>query len=95
MTVSVLDEAQRPVWCVSSSTVLNPNRNRVASETYDGEQFSLWSEDPDGKLKMTLVWMQDLQLYFLIGLHIWIRWEKLNTRVQEAVQDKFGCTSDL
>lgn len=76
MTVSVLDAAQRPVWCISSSVSLVLGRSNVVCETYDGEQFVLWYNGPDGKLKMTLVWMQDLEMYFLINLHIWIRVEK-------------------
>ncbi|KAI5623693.1 F-box protein 15 [Silurus asotus] len=78
MTVSVLDTSQRPVWCICSSSALLLNRSRRLNETYDGEQFTLRYRDSDGKLNMTLVCMQDLQLYFLIGLHIWIRAEKVN-----------------
>ncbi|XP_026790487.3 F-box only protein 15 [Pangasianodon hypophthalmus] len=88
MTVSVLDEAQRPVWCISSSAALILNHSHVC-ESYDGEQFALRYDDSDGRLRMTLVWMQDLQLYFLISLHIWIRVEKVNARFHKAVQDKF------
>lgn len=79
MTVSVLDEAHRPVWCVSSSTALLLNYSHMVQETYDGDQLVMRYDNKDGKLKMSLVWMQDLQLYFLIGLHIWIRMEKVNT----------------
>ncbi|XP_058270026.1 F-box only protein 15 [Hemibagrus wyckioides] len=89
MTVSVLDEAQRPVWCISSSAALFLRHSRVVCETYDGEQLALSYDDTDGKLKMTLVWMQDLQLYFLIGLHIWISVEKMNTHFHKVVQDHF------
>ncbi|KAK3531436.1 hypothetical protein QTP70_020517, partial [Hemibagrus guttatus] len=89
MTVSVLDEAQRPVWCISSSAALFLRHSSVVCETYDGEQVALGYDDTDGKLKMTLVWMQDLQLYFLIGLHIWISVEKMNTRFHKAIQDHF------
>lgn len=89
VTVSVLDEAQRPVWCISSSAALHHSHSPAVSETYDGQQFSLWFEDTNGKLKMTLVWMQELQLHVLISLHIWIRMEKLNPSFHKAVLDKF------
>ncbi|XP_027006620.2 F-box only protein 15 isoform X2 [Tachysurus fulvidraco] len=89
MTVSVLDEALRPVWCISSSAAVLPGHSRVVSETYNGEQLALRYDDPDGKLKMTLVWMQDLQLYFLVSLNIQIRVRKVNTRFHKAVKDQF------
>ncbi|KAF4086387.1 hypothetical protein AMELA_G00105150 [Ameiurus melas] len=75
MTVSVLDAAQRPVWCISSSASLVLSCSNMVCETYD-EQFVLWYNGADGKLKMTLVRMQDVEMYFLIDLHIWIRVEK-------------------
>lgn len=83
VTMSVLDEAQRPVWCISSSAALTQNHSHAPNETYDGEHFSLWCNGPDGKLKLTLVWMQDLQLYFVISLRIWIRVEKFSSRIHE------------
>lgn len=89
MTVSVLNEAQRLVWCISSSAALSPKHSHVVCKTYDGEQSVLWYGDTDGKLKMTLVWMQDLQMYFLIGLHICIRMKKVNAHFHKAVQDTF------
>lgn len=89
MTVSVLNEAQTPVWCISSCAALSPKHSHVVCKTYDGEQFVLWYGDTDGKLKMTLVWMQDLQMYFLIGLHIWIHAKRVKPRLHKALHNKF------
>ncbi|XP_053363461.1 F-box only protein 15 [Clarias gariepinus] len=80
MTVSVLDEARKPVWCISTSAAIVPHRFNAMCDNYEGEQFVLWCEDAHGKLKMILVWMQDLHVYCIISLHIWIREENVNTK---------------
>uniref|UniRef100_A0A673HA91 F-box only protein 15-like n=1 Tax=Sinocyclocheilus rhinocerous TaxID=307959 RepID=A0A673HA91_9TELE len=67
MTLTVLDEAQRPFWCVSS-TVKMYSRQRVLDLEYEGEQFIVLYEDAEGKVKMTFVWMKEFQHYFLVQL---------------------------
>lgn len=67
MTLTVLDEAQRPFWCVSSPVKMC-NRLRVVDLEYAGEQFIILYEDVEGKVKMTFVWMEDLQQCFLVQL---------------------------
>jgi len=67
MTLTVLDEAQRPFWCVGSPVKMS-NKLRVVDLEYAGEQFVIKYEDVDGKVKMTFVWMEDLQQCFLVQL---------------------------
>ncbi|XP_050989026.1 F-box only protein 15 [Labeo rohita] len=67
MTLTVLDEAQRPFWCVSS-TVKMYSRQRVLDLEYEGEQFIILYGDGEGKVKMTFVWMEEFQHYFLVQL---------------------------
>ncbi|XP_052405366.1 F-box only protein 15 [Carassius gibelio] len=67
MTLTVLDEAQRPFWC-ASSTVKMYSRQRVLELEYEGEQFIVLYEDAEGKVKMTFVWMEEVQHYFLVQL---------------------------
>ncbi|XP_062868744.1 F-box only protein 15-like isoform X2 [Trichomycterus rosablanca] len=87
MTVSVLDEAQRPVWCISSPAGLVLPFSHVTSESHDEEQFVLRYDDDDGKVRVKLMWMQDLQLYFLDGLHIWIRLTRVNAHYRRIRTD--------
>lgn len=82
ITVSVLDEAQRPVWCISSAVPLLPGRSSEVCEIYDSEQSTLRFHNANGKLRVNLVWMPDLQLYFLINLTIRIRVGKVATHPQ-------------
>ncbi|KAK9979527.1 hypothetical protein ABG768_012953 [Culter alburnus] len=67
MTLTVLDEAQRPFWCVSSPVKMS-NKFRAVDLEYEGEQFIIVYEDVEGKVKMTFVWMEMLQQYFLVQL---------------------------
>lgn len=67
MTLTVLDEAQRPFWCVSSPVKMSSNP-RVVDVEYEGEQFIILYEDAEGKVKMTFVWMEEFQHYFLVQL---------------------------
>ncbi|TSQ69521.1 F-box only protein 15 [Bagarius yarrelli] len=80
VTVTVLDDAQSPVWCISSSAPLLPSTYSQVCETYDGEHSMLTIHNANGKLWVTLVWMQDLQLYFLIDLNVRLRVSKSATR---------------
>lgn len=67
MTLTVLDEAQRPFWCVSSPVKMS-NKRRAVDLEYEGEQFVIVYEDVEGKVKMTFVWMEVCQQYFLVQL---------------------------
>ncbi|XP_067309991.1 F-box only protein 15 [Pseudorasbora parva] len=67
MTLTILDEAQRPFWCVSSPVKMS-NKLRVVDLEYEGEQYVILYEDMEGKVKMTFVWMEEHQQYFLVQL---------------------------
>lgn len=67
MTLTVLDEAQRPFWCVSSPVKM-ANKLRAVDLEYEGEQFIIMYEDVEGRVRMTFVWMEMLQQYFLVQL---------------------------
>ncbi|XP_072547267.1 F-box only protein 15 [Salminus brasiliensis] len=71
MTLTMLDEDQRPFWCVSSTVILLLSNS-------NHEQFVLPYSDVEGRVRMNFVWMPDMQQYFLIGLQIRVSVEKLN-----------------
>lgn len=68
MTLTVLDEGQRPFWCVSSPVKIHFSKHKAVDLDYEGEQFLLLYEDKEGKIKMTFVWMEEIQQYFLVQL---------------------------
>lgn len=87
MTVSVLDEVQKPVWCISSPAGLSLPFSHETLKECNKDQLVLRYNDNDGKVQLTLMWMQDLQLYFLDGLHIWIRLAKVNAHYRRTHAD--------
>lgn len=78
MTLTVLDEAQRPFWCASSPVKIQPAKHRLVDLDYEGEQFLLNYEDAEGKVKMTFVWMEEFQQYFLVQLNVIFPAAKVN-----------------
>ncbi|KAK1785847.1 hypothetical protein P4O66_003218 [Electrophorus voltai] len=83
MTLTILDEAQRPFWCVSSPVTLLLVRCPLMEESYSSEQFLMRYCDAKGEVKMNFVWMQGLQQYFLIGTQIRISMDKLSKHFRE------------
>lgn len=80
MTLTVLDEGQDPFWCVSSPVKLQP-KYRLLDLDYEGEQLVLLFQDAEGKVKMTLVWMEELQQYILVQLNVTFPAAKVNKHV--------------
>nr|XP_055058312.1 F-box only protein 15 [Misgurnus anguillicaudatus] len=68
MTLTVLDEGQRPFWCVSSPVKINSRKSKAVDLDYEGEQLYLSYGDAEGKIKMTFVCMEEIQQYFLVQL---------------------------
>ncbi|XP_073732250.1 F-box only protein 15 isoform X2 [Misgurnus anguillicaudatus] len=68
MTLTVLDEGQCPFWCVSSPVRIHACKHKAVDLDYEGEQLLLIYEDEEGKIKMTFVWMEEIQQYFLVRL---------------------------
>lgn len=79
LTLTLLDEFQRPFWCVSS-----PVRIRMAdlgshsSSDYSGEHFGLEHHDSEGKVEMRLVWLKEEKQFFLIALSVYVPLAKVN-----------------
>ncbi|XP_051554324.1 F-box only protein 15 [Myxocyprinus asiaticus] len=70
MTLTVLDEGERPFWCVSSPVKMANKYQNVLALGCEGEQFYIFYEDVEGKVKMVFEWMEELQQYFLVQLII-------------------------
>ncbi|XP_066518252.1 F-box only protein 15 isoform X2 [Hoplias malabaricus] len=65
MTVTVLDDGQKPLWCASSTVTL-------MRCTESDEEFTMLCKDKKGRVRLRFVWMQDMQQFFLTSLHLYI-----------------------
>uniref|UniRef100_A0A7N8YLP0 F-box domain-containing protein n=1 Tax=Mastacembelus armatus TaxID=205130 RepID=A0A7N8YLP0_9TELE len=69
MSLTLQDVFERPLWCVSTPICIRME-NRRWSSCYSGEHFLMDYNNPDGQVKMTLVWLEEQQQFFLITLSI-------------------------
>ncbi|KAK0135388.1 F-box only protein 15 [Merluccius polli] len=77
MSLTLLDEAQHPFWCVSSPVSM-ATAKKPMSYDYDGEHLAMRYLDPDGRVAMELVRMEQPRQLFLIDLTLHVPLQKVN-----------------
>uniref|UniRef100_A0A3Q3W7M2 F-box domain-containing protein n=1 Tax=Mola mola TaxID=94237 RepID=A0A3Q3W7M2_MOLML len=77
MTLTLLDEFQKPFWCVSSPICISMAK-KMLSKDYSGEHFVMHYQTPEGKVVMKLVWLKEQKQFFLISLAIYVPVSKVN-----------------
>uniref|UniRef100_A0A3B5AMX8 F-box domain-containing protein n=1 Tax=Stegastes partitus TaxID=144197 RepID=A0A3B5AMX8_9TELE len=77
MTLTLLDEFQKPFWCVSSPIHIRMVKKSPSSD-YSGDHFLMEYHDSDGQVKMVLVWLKEQNQFFLIGLTLFVAIFKVN-----------------
>ncbi|XP_070710310.1 F-box only protein 15-like [Pempheris klunzingeri] len=79
ITLTLLDEFQKPFWCVSSPICIAMAK-RTLSFDYSGEHFVMEHQTPEGQAKMKLVWLKEQKQFFLISLTVYVPVVKVNER---------------
>ncbi|XP_068442874.1 F-box only protein 15-like isoform X2 [Clinocottus analis] len=79
LSLTLLDEFQKPFWCVSSS-VFVAAAVTPPSDDYAGEHFLLRFLQPEGRLRMELVRLTGPRQFMLIGLVLQLPVLKVNER---------------
>ncbi|XP_073336433.1 F-box only protein 15-like isoform X2 [Pagrus major] len=79
VTLTLLDEFQKPFWCISSPIYTTMAKNSLSFD-YSGEQFVMEYQDSEGKVKMKLVWLKEQKQFFLVSLTVCISVFKVNKR---------------
>ncbi|KAM9846083.1 F-box only protein 15 [Aulostomus maculatus] len=77
MSLTLLDEFQKPFWCVSAPIHITMAKQQLSFD-YNGEHFLMEYRNPDGEVKMKLVWLKEQRQFFLISLIIYISVFKVN-----------------
>nr|XP_046234804.1 F-box only protein 15-like isoform X2 [Scatophagus argus] len=77
ITLTLLDEFQKPFWCVSSPVCITMAR-KTLSYDYSGKHFLMEHHSAEGKVEMKLVWLKEQEQFFLISLTVCIPLCKVN-----------------
>ncbi|XP_072234098.1 F-box only protein 15 [Leuresthes tenuis] len=77
MTLTLLDEFQKPFWCVSSPIYITMTKASLSFD-YKGDHFLMQYQNPDGEVRMKLVWLKEQKQFFLISLTVYVAVVKVN-----------------
>ncbi|XP_039647045.1 F-box only protein 15-like isoform X2 [Perca fluviatilis] len=83
VSLTLLDEFQKPFWCVSSPICIMMAMKQQSFD-YSGEHFVMDFKDSDGQVKMKLVWFKEQKQFFLISLTVYISVWKINKHFSRA-----------
>ncbi|XP_059827419.1 F-box only protein 15 isoform X1 [Hypanus sabinus] len=78
MDVTVLDEAEKPFWCVSSAVALQTVPASDIRYRYLGKRQTIDYKDHEGKVHMELMWLEEEQQYYVVNLVLYLTVEKVN-----------------
>ncbi|XP_042076119.1 F-box only protein 15 isoform X1 [Haplochromis burtoni] len=77
MTLTLLDEFQKPFWCVSTPVTISVVK-KSQSLGYSGTNFLMVYRSSEGQVKMKLVRLKEQQQFFLVGLTLYVSILKVN-----------------
>lgn len=77
LTVTLLEEFQKPFWCISAPVCLRMAPGGPACD-YSGEHFLLERREAEGEVALRLVWLREQQQFFLVSLVVCVPVSKVN-----------------
>ncbi|XP_067888434.1 F-box only protein 15 isoform X6 [Heterodontus francisci] len=78
MDVTILDEAENPFWCVSSPVALHSVCTPSIRYSYLGKKQAIDYKDPEGKVHMELMWLEEEKQYYIVNLVLYFSVKKIN-----------------
>lgn len=78
MDLTLLDERQKPMWCVSSAVNLTRPEISGVSYAFDGDHSIIEYKDAKGKVVMRFIWDEGEKHYFMVGLEILLALSHVN-----------------
>ncbi|XP_029446742.1 F-box only protein 15 isoform X2 [Rhinatrema bivittatum] len=78
MNVTLLEEAEKPFWCVSTPVSMYASTRSDGLYDYMGQKFVIDYCDSIGKVHIELVWMEETEEYYIINLVLYLSLEKVN-----------------
>eukprot|EP00062_Callorhinchus_milii_P004065 gi/632942046/ref/XP_007886200.1/ PREDICTED: F-box only protein 15 isoform X2 [Callorhinchus milii] len=79
MDVTVLDEAEKPFWCVSSPVAVYESSTSATRYDYLGKSQTIDYSDSEGRVHMNLMWLEEERQYYLVNLVLYLSTEKVNS----------------
>ncbi|XP_078073269.1 F-box only protein 15 isoform X3 [Mustelus asterias] len=76
--VTVLDEAEKLFWCVSSPVAMHSDCTPGVRYSYLGKRLAIDYKDPDGKVHMELIWLEEEKQYYIVNLVLYFSVKKIN-----------------
>lgn len=77
LTVTLLEEFQKPFWCVSAPVCLRMAPGGPPCD-YSGEHFLLEQCEAEGEVALRLVWLREQQQFLLVSLVVCVPVSKVN-----------------
>ncbi|XP_059181942.1 F-box only protein 15-like isoform X2 [Centropristis striata] len=86
VSLTLLEESQKPFWCVSSPICITKAEKQLSSHysDYSGEHFLMDFQNSEGRVKMELVWLKEQRQFFLISLTLYLAVFKINKHFRTA-----------
>ncbi|XP_048452056.1 F-box only protein 15 isoform X3 [Rhincodon typus] len=78
MDVTILDEAEKPFWCLSSPVALHSVSTSTIRYNYLGERQAIDYKDPEGKVHIELMWLEEEKQYYIVNLVLYFSVKKVN-----------------
>ncbi|KAJ7338633.1 hypothetical protein JRQ81_012535 [Phrynocephalus forsythii] len=79
MDATLLDDSQKPFWCVSTPVNLILSDKPSVLYQYLGPSYLLKHVDSTGKIHMELVWMKETSEYYVVNLVFYLSTQKVNS----------------
>ncbi|XP_072323253.1 F-box only protein 15 isoform X5 [Scyliorhinus torazame] len=78
MDVTILDEAEKPFWWVSSPVAMHPDCTPGVRYSYLGKRQAVDYKDGEGKVHMELMWLEEENQYYIVNLVLFFTVKKIN-----------------
>lgn len=80
MDLTLLDDSQKPFWCISVPVDMKLSIKTSTLYQFLGPCYCMNYKDSTGKVYMELIWMEETNEYLIVNLVIYLSTSKVNSR---------------
>ncbi|XP_015102500.1 F-box only protein 15 [Vicugna pacos] len=78
MDITLLDECGKPFWCFSSPVCMRTSSGPPDGPHFLGQTYHVDYVDPEGRVHVELVWIEETEEYFIVSLVLYLSVAKIN-----------------